>query len=103
MIRLRAEDESETGRVSLVGQVTDEEHPGAFLPDLTVMVYDGKQAIERTRTNKLGEFAFDDAPAGALRLAIGVAERGFLTVALPVARTDRGGRPSPRAKRMNLK
>jgi hypothetical protein len=101
VIRLRAEDEPESGRVSLVGQVVDEEHPGAFLPDLTVMVFDGKQSIERTLTNNLGEFAFDGAPAGSLRLAIGVAQRGFLTVALPVARTDRGEEPPARAKRMD--
>lgn len=101
-IRLRSESEEETGRVSLVGQVVDEQHPELFLPDVTVMVFDGKEAIERTLTNRLGEFAFDNAPSGALRLAIGVADRGFLTVALPVARGE-GEEPSPRAKRMNWK
>lgn len=88
-IRLRAEEEPGTGRVSLFGQVVDEEHPGAFLPDVTVMVFDGNKTVDRTLTNRLGEFVFEDAPALGLQLAIRLGETGYLTVALPVARTAR--------------
>ena len=103
-IRLRAEEEAATGRVSLVGQVVDEDLPGSFLPQVTVLVFAGKQAIDQTRTNRLGEFAFEAAPAGALQLAIGLPEDGFLTVALPIARSDRGAEaPRPRARRLNWK
>lgn len=102
-VRVRAEDEA-SGRVSLVGQVVDEERPGSFLPEVTVLVFLGKEAIDQTLTNRLGEFAFDAAPAGDLQLAIGVAENGFLTVALPVVRSDRGAEaPPPRGKRLNWK
>jgi hypothetical protein len=102
-VRLRAE-EAATGRLSLVGQVVDEERPGSFLPQVTVLVFAGKEAIDQTLTNRLGEFAFDAAPAEDLQLAIGLAENGFLTVALPVARSDRGAEaPPPRTKRMNWK
>jgi len=103
-VRVRAEDEAATGRVSLVGQIVDEERPGSFLPEVTVLVFLGKEAIDQTITNRLGEFAFQDAPRGALQIAIGVAENGFLTVALPVARSDRGAdTPPTRAKRLNWK
>jgi hypothetical protein len=103
-IRLRAEGDPRTGRVVLVGQVVDEDVPGSFVPPVTVMVFDGKEAIDQTVTNDFGEFAFDDAPAGALRLAVGVPEERFLTVALPVLGGDAGEVPAaPRGKRLNLK
>lgn len=99
-VRLRAEEESGTGRVSLVGQVMDEERPGEFLPGVTVMVFSGKDAIDRTLTNRLGEFAFETAPTEApLQLAIGLAKEGFLTVALPVAKEDGAEDAPPPAKR----
>jgi hypothetical protein len=103
VIRLRTEDAA-PDRVSLIGQVVDEELPGSFLPVVTVLVFMGNEAIDQTLTNRLGEFAFEAAPAGDLRLAIGLAENGFLTVALPVARSEGGaGAPPPRAKRLNWK
>ena len=84
-VRLRAEEESGTGRVSLVGQVMDEQGPGAFMPGVTVMVFSGTEAIDRTLTNRLGEFEFQGAPKEApLQLAIGLARDGFLTVAVPI-------------------
>lgn len=85
VIRLRAEDGATGGR-ALVGQVVDERLPGSFLADVTVMIFDGKKTVDRTITNRLGEFSFENAPPGALRLAIGIAKSGFLTVAVPVAR-----------------
>lgn len=101
VIRLRAEDAG-TGQVSLVGQVLDEELPGTFLPKVTVMAFAGKTAIYQTVTNRLGEFAFDAAPAGGLQLAVGLAENAFMTVALPVAPIG-GDTPTTRAKRLNWK
>jgi hypothetical protein len=101
VIRLRAE-ETGAGQVAIVGQVVDEELPGTFLPEVTVMAFTGKKAIDQTVTNRLGEFAFDAAPAGGLQLAVGLAENAFLTVALPVA-AEGGDTPSPSAKRLNWK
>jgi hypothetical protein len=101
VIRLRAEDAG-AGVVSIVGQVVDEELPGTFLPEVTVMAFTGKKAIDQTVTNRLGEFAFDAAPAGGLQLAVGLAENAFLTVALPVA-GEGGDAPAPHAKRLNWK
>ena len=84
-MRLRAEDELDTGRVSLVGQVMDEQKPGDFMSGVTVMVFSGTEAIDRTLTNRLGEFEFQGAPTEApLQLAIGLARDGFLTVAVPI-------------------
>jgi hypothetical protein len=84
-VRLRTEEQPETGRVSLVGQVMDELKPDDFLPGVTVMVFSGSEAIDRTLTNRLGEFAIEGAPTEApLQLAIGLAADGFLTVAVPI-------------------
>jgi hypothetical protein len=84
-VRLRTEQQPETGRVSLVGQVMDEHKPDDFLPGVTVMVFSGSEAIDRTLTNRLGEFEFEGAPAEEpLQLAIGLAADGFLTVAVPI-------------------
>jgi len=84
-VRLRAEEEQDTGRVSLVGQVMDEQEPGDFMPGVTVLVFSGTEAIDRTLTNRLGEFEFQGAPSEApLQLAIGLAGDGFLTVAVPI-------------------
>jgi hypothetical protein len=84
-VRLRTEQEPSTGRVSLVGQVIDEQKPDDFMPGVTVMVFSGSEAIDRTLTNRLGEFAFEGAPAHEpLQLAIGLAREGFLTVAVPI-------------------
>jgi pimeloyl-ACP methyl ester carboxylesterase len=104
VVRLRAEDEGAGGRTSYVGQIIDEELPGAFLADVTVLAFSGTEAIDQTLTNRLGEFAFQAAAAAdEMKLAIGLAETGFLTVALPIARTDGPDRtPSP-AKRLNWK
>ena len=84
-VRLRTEQQPDTGRVSLVGQVLDEQRPEDFLPGVTVLVFSGSEAIDRTLTNRLGEFAFEGAPAHEpLQLAIGLAREGFLTVAVPI-------------------
>jgi hypothetical protein len=84
-VRLRAEEEQDTGRVSLVGQVMDEQKPDDFMNGVTVMVFSGTEAIDRTLTNRLGEFEFQGAPSVApLQLAIGLARDGFLTVAVPI-------------------
>ena len=83
-VRLRAE-EQDAGRVSLIGQGMDEQKPGDFMPGVTVLVFSGTEAIDRTLTNRLGEFEFQGAPSEApLQLAIGLAGDGFLTVAVPI-------------------
>jgi len=101
LVRVRAEEAGNAG-TSLIGQVVDEELDGAFLPDVTVMAFAGKEAIDQTVTNRLGEFAFETVPAGNVQLAIGLADNGFLTVALPVAPRREEGSPA-RAKRLNWK
>ena len=102
-VRLRAESVPGAGRVSLVGQVVDEENPDAFLENMTVMVYDGQRSIDRTTTNRLGEFAFDfEGATPAYQIAIGVPDERFLTVALPITRaeaTDLRRREAAQSKR----
>ena len=101
LVRLRAE-EAGNARTLLVGQVFDEQKDSGFLPEVTVMAFSGKEAVDQTVTNRLGEFAFDIVPAHDIKLAIGLARDGFLTVALPVA-ADAGDVPPAGAKRLDWK
>jgi hypothetical protein len=100
-IRISADHAPGAARTSLVGQVVDEMDPEAFLGEMTVMVYDGKESIDRTTTNRLGEFAFEfeGASRSGFQIAIGVPQERFLTVALPIART--GASQPGRARRIN--
>jgi hypothetical protein len=103
-IRLRTESVADSGRLLIVGQVVDEDDPARALRDIAVLVFMKDATMDRTLTNGLGEFVFDGMPdAENLRIAIGVRETGFLTVALPVAGKQRGGDDTPRRSRLNWK
>ena len=81
VVRLRVEPADEN-RLSIVGQVVDDGEPGRELRDLAVLVLNGKETVDRTLTNHLGEFALDPEPADNLRLSVGVPDRNPLTVPL---------------------
>jgi hypothetical protein len=103
-IRLRTVPVADTDRLLIVGQVIDEDDPGRRLGDVAVLIFKKDATVDRTLTNRLGEFVFEGLPdAEGLRIAIGVRDSGFLTVALPVAGTDRGGDGPPRRSRLNWK
>ena len=103
-IRLRTEPGADSGRQLIVGQVVDEDDPGRALADLAVLVFKKDATMDRTLTNGMGEFVFDGMPdTESLRIAIGVRDAGFLTVALPVAGKPRGGDDTPRRSRLNWK
>jgi hypothetical protein len=94
-IRLRVESAGDTDRLSIVGQVTDDTNPTRSLGDLAVLALRGKDTVDRTLTNTLGEFHFEPEAADNLRLSVGVPDRGPLTVGLLVR--TRSGRADARA------
>jgi hypothetical protein len=94
VVRLRVEPADED-RLSIVGQIVDDGEPGRVLRDLAVLVLNGKETVDRTLTNHLGEFALDPEPADNLRLSVGVPDRHPLTV--PLLLRTKGSRTDTRA------
>jgi hypothetical protein len=84
VVRLRVDPGTDSDRLSVVGQVVDDADPTRDLQDLAVLVLSGKQTVDRTLTNRLGEFQLEPEPADNLRLSVGVPDRGPLTVPLLV-------------------
>jgi hypothetical protein len=80
MIRLRLEPAADAERLSIVGQLLDEQDPAAALKDIAVIAMHGHKTLDRTLTNNLGEFVLEPDAAEDLRLCVGVAEIGTFTV-----------------------
>jgi len=87
-IRLRLEAAPDTDRVSIVGQLVDEQHSTGAVQDIAVLALKGRKTLDRTLTNHLGEFVLEPDAAENLRLCVGVAEIGTFTVE-PRAATGR--------------
>ena len=93
-IKLRVEP-TDAERVCIAGQILDEHEPAGALQDIAVLAVRGDRTIDRTLTNRLGEFLLEPDGAEDLRLCVGVAEIGTFTVqaegdteqVLPTART----------------
>jgi hypothetical protein len=94
VVRLRVEPANGSERLSIVGQVVDDADPGRTLRDLAVLVLSGKQTVDWTLTNQLGEFALDPEPADNLQLSVGLPDRSPVTVPLLVR--SRGSRAGAR-------
>lgn len=92
MIRLRLEPADDAERMSIVGQILDEQDPAGALQDIAVLALKGSKTLDRTLTNHLGEFVLEPDAAENLRLCVGVAEIGTFTVQAPrrPAKTDPG-------------
>jgi hypothetical protein len=79
-IRLRLEPASDAERMSIIGQILDEQDPAGTLQDIAVLAVRGSQTLDRTLTNHLGEFLLEPDAAENLQLCVGVAEIGTFTV-----------------------
>jgi hypothetical protein len=79
-IRLRLEPGADAQRLSIVGQLVDEQHSPAAVQDIAVIALKGTKTVDRTLTNHLGEFVLEPDSAENLRLCVGVAEIGTFTV-----------------------
>jgi len=82
-VMLRLEPGADSGRLSLVGQILDEGFPKKPLNDLTVLVSSGGKTVERTLTNRFGEFLLQPDHAKDLRLSVEAPEIGSFIVSLP--------------------
>jgi hypothetical protein len=82
-IRLRLEPAADAERMSIVGQILDEQDPPAALQDIAVLALRENRTLDRTLTNHLGEFLLEPDAAENLQLCVGVAEIGTFTVQPP--------------------
>lgn len=99
LIVLRVEaGAADSERLSVVGQILDDGLPKKALQDLPVLVFKGREAVDRTLTNPLGEFQLQTDPAHNLRLSVEVPEVGPFIVTLPRDDQRRGPRGTGRGK-----
>src|SRR6266540_3038463 len=82
-VRLRLEPGADSDRLSLVGQVLDEGVPKKPLHDLAVLVSSGGKTVDRTLTNRFGEFLLQPDPAMNLQLSVEAPEIGSFIVSVP--------------------
>jgi hypothetical protein len=82
LVRISLEKAADADHFVLVGQVLDEGTPGRPLADVPVLAFRGRQAVERTLTNELGEFEMEPEAADDLRLSVGVPDAAPLSLPL---------------------
>jgi hypothetical protein len=82
-IRVRLEPAADAERLSIVGQILDDQEPPSALQDIAVLALKGSKTLDRTLTNRLGEFVLEPDAAENLQLCVGVAEIGTFTVQTP--------------------
>ena len=99
-IRLRLEPGTDAERLSIVGQLVDEQNSPAAVQDIAVIALKGTKTVDRTLTNHLGEFVLEPDSAENLRLCVGVAEIGTFTV-VPRQATERAEGDAVRALDMS--
>jgi hypothetical protein len=84
-IKLQVEAGTASDRVSIAGQILNEQHPTGVLRDIAVRALKGSRTLERTRTNELGEFHLEPHTSEELQLSIDVPEIGTFSVQPPSA------------------
>ncbi len=82
-IKLQLEPQAASERVSIVGQLLDEEDPEGTLRDIVVRALEGSRTLDRTLTNRLGEFHLEPDARDALQLSVDVPEIGTFTLKPP--------------------
>jgi hypothetical protein len=93
-LKLRVEPEPGSDRLSIVGQILDEKDPRAALQDIGVLALQGSRMLDRTLTNRLGEFQLEPDAAKNLYLSVGIPVIGPFAVQLGAA----GGRKKARGR-----
>jgi hypothetical protein len=91
-IKLQVEPAAGADRISIVGQILNEDDPTGVLRHIAVRALKGSRTLERTLTNELGEFHLEPDSSEKLRLSIDVPEIGTFSVQPPGSAPD-----SPRA------
>lgn len=90
-IKLQVEPGARVERLSIVGQILDDQEPAGGLRDIAVLALRGSKTLDRTITNPLGEFLLEPEATDKLQLSVDVPEIGTFTVESP-RRTESGGR-----------
>lgn len=88
-IKLQVEPGAGEERLSIVGQILDEQEPAGGLRDIAVRALKGSKTLDRTVTNRLGEFHLEPGVSGKLQLSVDVPEIGTFSVESP-RRTPKG-------------
>jgi hypothetical protein len=89
-IKLQVEPGAAAERVSIVGQILDDQDPSGGLRDIAVLALRGSKTLDRTITNPLGEFHLEPDATDKLQLSVDVPEIGTFTVE-PPRRAESGG------------
>lgn len=90
-IKLQVEPAVEHERLSIVGQILDEQDPTGGLRDIAVLALKGSKTLDRTLTNQLGEFHLEPGATDKLQLSVDMPEIGTFTVESP-RRTPKAAR-----------
>ena len=84
-IKLQVEPGTAADRLSIVGQILNEQDPTGVLRDIAVCALKGSRTLDRTLTNELGEFHLEPGASERLQLSIDVPEIGTFSVHPPRA------------------
>jgi len=90
-IKLEVELGTATDRLSIVGQILNEQDPTGVLRDIAVRALKGSVTLDRTLTNELGEFHLEPDASERLQLSIDVPEIGTFSVHPPHAESGPSG------------
>jgi hypothetical protein len=90
-IKLQVESGAGAERISIVGQILDEQEPAGGLRDIAVLALRGSKTLDRTVTNPLGEFHLEPDATDKLQLSVDVPEIGTFTVESPRRTPTRAG------------
>lgn len=83
-IKVQVEPGALSHQFSVLGQILDKGDAGEGVRDVTVVALRGSAALDRTVTNKLGEFHLEaDAEGEALQLSVGLPEVGTFALLQP--------------------
>jgi hypothetical protein len=82
-IKLQVEPGAGEERLSIVGQILDDQDPSGGMRDVAVLALRGSKTLDRTVTNPLGEFHLEPAATDKLQLSVDVPEIGTFTVESP--------------------
>jgi hypothetical protein len=82
-IKVQVESGSASDRLSIVGQILDDQDPAGVLRNIAVLALKGSTTLDSTLTNQTGEFHLEPDATEKLQLSVDVPEIGTFTVQPP--------------------
>jgi hypothetical protein len=76
-IDLRVDQEPDSIKMTLVGQVANRTNPEFPLTRLPVRILSSEKVVAKTASNEFGEFSLDYSPRPDLRLCVSIADAGI--------------------------